>query len=372
MADDRGPQRSLTVGDGWRLVASRRSGHTLLTDGEDLTARDTAFTGSAVLGFLGGLVCPIAVDHVRKAAYRAVSPPPRVGPLDPDEWRATGTVEIHRFDLRDRKATLVTRLPHGLDCIWMLTLLPTRDLLLALVTERRDHGRFYIGQIDLRDGSIALQLLPDEAFYPFAVHPGLGRVVFSARFGGAVLIGFDGRTIATTSPAGLGDLRGATFIGADGGIVIGGKGLYLWRPHHDHVDRLTDGGNQPVWRGGTDLWFNRSDGAIARFDLRERQVHPVAALDGLDLDQTGFGAPVVFSPDGRIALARLAGRRLHTDAELQRMRQIYGRAATPFPETARYCHELYLCVCDLDERAIWWHQGYAHHVALVEGEFAAD
>lgn len=360
----------LNIDPEWQEVEPRSTGYTVLTDKMNLLAHSTNFEIAKDLGYVSGVNCPIAVDQVNKIAYRSVRKSINDASGDSADGNSRGSDEICSFDLRSGKSSLVTTLPEGLGCIWLLEFLPSENTLIAFFIEHKKQPQKYLGTINLVDGSITSVPIPDNAFYPAAVCLEQKQIVFSGRLGGAVIIDFNGDTVGTLEPGPFYNLEGAGFIGNNGDVVLGGNGLHVWNPESAIVNTLFESGSYPVADGKGRIWFNASDGAVSYSDHQGKGVRNVVSLNGLDLIETGFASTAVFSSDKRIIFSRLTGkRRLSCEEIAEKERRFKKNSFRLLVSEDKYAYVQYFCVLDTKERVLWKYPGYAHNVAVLSGDY---
>jgi hypothetical protein len=84
----------------------------------------------------------------------------------------------------------------------------------------------------------------------------------------------------------------------------------------------------------------------------------------------GHAQPVVFSPDGHYGLARLTGKTPLSVEELAEAEAFCRHHGQPLDHHNRHHFHHSSCILDLDRQEVWCHDGYAHNLAWVAGDWS--
>lgn len=150
----------LSLADGWTQVEPRETDFELLISGQSyrqhLVACDTAFQNKREIGFSGGRNCPLAVDEIGRRVFVSVN--------------GIFSYSLHGGDGKERRVSGEAS-PH-----WMLAYNPAGpDLLMHLRGE--EPRQTFVARLNLDDGDIRRQLLPEEAFFPLALNSGYDKIL---------------------------------------------------------------------------------------------------------------------------------------------------------------------------------------------------
>lgn len=344
----------LALAEGWTQVSPRDTPYTLLLSdqnpGQRLIAVNTAFSQPKDLGFSGGTNCPIAVDRTGERIFYSADK------LTERDLRSG--VERH-FAIDD-----------AFGIFWMLTYQPDPPGLVMLLhsTDPMDQR---LGVLDLSTGTLDQPPLPAEAFCPLAIDHDRGLVLFPTRRGGAAVCSLAGSPTPVASIATPRSVLGGCFDGDTGRVILGGSGLHGWNTRTGTLSQLCPQGRYPVLDREGDIWFALEDGILCRLRRDGSGHDAIASLTGLDPTGWGYAQPVVFSPDGRYGLVRLTGKTPLSAEELAKAEAFCKRHGQPFREFYRYSYRPVLCILDLDRQEAWCHDGYAHNLAWIAGDWTA-
>lgn len=322
----------LKLAPGWRQIRPQSCDWLLIWRHESkLWRAQTDLSERALLGQVGPVDCPIAVDPSRDAAYRYACGEP--GSLrDFSEIRAfsLGAGESqHPFTLDRRKWIL-----------WMCHYLPGPQVLVALVASEMPSTRLAIqhqlGFFDLRQRRSLLVNLPRDAFTPLALDAPRRRVLFHGAEG-YQLVDFTGKRLARLSGRGLPEGRGADFHPTQPIVALGGGELTLWRIDRQRFERLPARGVNPVWtHQGKGLLFRPHSGALARWTPADERVECILEVVASRFPEQHHARAPVLTPDERYAAVTIS-RRL--------------RRETPTGTALVDKHGL--AIVDLDEQTVW-------------------
>ena len=93
----------------------------------------------------------------------------------------------------------------------------------------------------------------------------------------------------------------------------------------------------------------------------------IVDLHGVDPRGWGDARPVVLSPDGRYGLARQTGK---SPLRVEQLAEAFWkRHNQPRDDHHRHPFHHSYCILDLDRREVWCHDGYAHNLAWVAGDW---
>lgn len=342
----------LALAEGWTQVSPRDTPYTLVVSdqnpGQRLIAVNTAFTRRKDLGFSGGTNCPIAVDRSGERIFYSGES------LTSLDLRSGG--ERH-FVIDD-----------AFGIYWMLTYQPDPPGLVMLL-DGVDPKVQFLGHLDLTTGALERRPLSAEAFSPLAVDIDRGLALFSTRRAGAAVCDLSGAAAAKASLALSPYVDSGCFAGDEDTVVLGGQGLVAWNARTGAVTTLSPTGRYPQYDRQGDLWFCTEDGNLCRMRRDGSGFDVIVELCGVDPTGWGYAQPIVFSPDGRFGLARLTGKSPRTGRDLVDAEAFCRHHNQPFDDHHRHHFHHFFCILDLDRQEVWCHDGYAHNLAWVAGDW---
>ncbi len=340
----RAPPLALLLAKGWKTVAPRASGHKLVwQSGSQLYCSDTHFENPRLLGQVGPVDCPVAVDPVRGLTYRYVSP---------DSFATKDYSELRSFNLESGVSERLFALDLNKWVIWLLRYIPRNDVLLALVSTHMPgegiHIQHQLGLFDLRKKQSLLVPLPRDAFIPLDVDTERQEVLFHG-VEGYQWIHYSGHRHLQLRDRELPDGRGAAFHPTRPIVALGGGKVVLYHRDEQRFDTLTSSGQHPVWAvDGNTLWYAESSGDLFCYDMKERVAERILCVAGNPYADIKHVRPVKLSADGRY-LAAVLTRRIKRRLE---------EGASPDNEPLfRFSHAI--VVADLERREIWQHPGFS-------------
>lgn len=347
----------LSLANGWTQVEPKETQFELLiddqTDGQQLIACDTGFNRRRVLGVLGGVNCPLAVDETGRRVFVSV-----------------GGVVAYDFG-GDQKNEC--KINDELSPVWMLSFVSAGPALLMHLFGD-EPARWFIARLNLENGSMRKELLPEGSFMPLGVNRAQDRVLYGTRRGAAVYdVGGTLRTVASVDLAV--QVRGGVFDVDEQRVVLGGRGLLGWNTKTGKVSRLCEHGHYPAIDDDGGVWFSRNDGTLAKLGAEAGTFEAVVELTGIDVSDGSGGSyaqPMIFSPDGRYGLATLTGNTKLEGDELAEAEAFCNRVGQPFSDLHRHRYHHYFCVLDLELQEVWCSEGYAHNAAWITSQLTAD
>jgi hypothetical protein len=340
----------LTLADGWTEVSPKDTSWTLLLSGQPpgqrLVAVNTSFTRQKDLAFSGGGNCPLAIDRAAARVYFSADHLTSI-------CLRTGDLELHATEA-------------NLGIFWMLEYRAQGPHLVMLLHDQQSQC---LGRCDLQTGTLRRVPLPAEAFSPLAVDLDRNLALFTAGTGGAALCDLTGATSAVASVALPRSVLGGCFLPDGDRAILGGAGLVGWNLRTGTVSPLCAVGRYPKCDRNGDIWFCTEDGNLCRLRTDGSGYDVIVELNGVDPRGSGFAHPIVFSPDGRYGLARLTGKTPLTGKDLADAEAFCKRHGQPFSDRHRHRYDHVFCLLDFDTSEVWCHNGYAHNLAWVEGDF---
>jgi len=319
-----GEKHRLLLGTGWEEIEPVKTSWKIIfrDNMSDLRILDTDFTETSVIGNIGGLNCPIALNSAKGLAYYPVCDTWAADPSDrkrPGSWFESNWLE--ELDIVRSSRRVVCKAPKSFSFNWLLSLSPGGDRLLAYMYGPIVSGKMpaYLVHIDASSGNVVRKVeLPPGAFHPSDVSWEFERVLFSGFRVGVGLVGFDGVVI---EPAGE---QGKYFAG-NGSInhVTGDvafdcySGMYLWHIVTGEVDMMAKNGQRPSWMADRrGLWFSDDDSSLLRLNLANRMVEEIVRMEGAAYASSNFGVPITQTNDGRYLLVALSRKRKPTESEV--------------------------------------------------------
>jgi len=340
----------LSLAEGWTQVEPRDTGFQILlsgqSPGQNLISSDTAFRDQREIGFSGGVNCPIAVDEAGNRVFVSVD-------------------GISSYELKG-SASEAIEITGDASPVWMLAYDSAGpDLLMHLRGEKPKQSFF--ARLNLGNGSMRRQLLPEEAFVPLAVDDKYKKFFYRTRHGAAVYqIENEVGTLASIElPF---SVVGGAFLSDEHRVIFGGRGLWEWDTKGSSISRICEHGAHPAVHNSDAVWFTLRDGALAKLSSKEGSFEVVVALAGLDTIASRGGSyaqPLVFSPDRCFGLARLTGREKLIGKDLDEAEAFCKTVGQPMTEFYQYRYKHYICILDFETQQTWCNEGYAQNVAWV-------
>lgn len=227
-----------------------------------------------------------------------------------------------------------------------------------------------MGFFDLSTGKLDRRPLPQQAFFPLAVDHDRNLALFSTRRAGAALCSPSGAPAPVAAIATPTSVLGGCFDGDSGRVILDGSGLIAWNPRTGTLSQLCPQGWYPQYDRHGDLWFCTEDGNLCRMRRDGSGFEVIAELSGVDPRGWGYAQPFVFSPDGRYGMARLTGKSPRTGQDLADAMAFCRHHNQPLDDHHRHHFHHAVCILDLDRHQVWCHDGYAHNLAWIAGDWA--
>lgn len=340
----------LLLAKGWKAVAPRATGRHLLwqSNGRVLNS-ETDFSQPHVLGEVGPVDCPLAVDTVRRMVYAYVSPLAR-------HRRDYSEIRAWHLDLGTSRRLFSLGLNQW--ALWHFSHLQRHDAILTLVaTDMPGEGvniQHQLGIFDIAKLRSLLVNLPRDAFLPLDIHPSRRELLFYGVEGYQV-IDFAGKRLRRLAGPGLPEGRGGCFHPRREQILLGGTGIVLWDTGHDTLEQLHPRGHYPVWdKSGEGFWFGESSGDLYHYSLDTGHAERIVSLAANPHPELRHARGVVSTADGRY-LALCLTRRIK-------------RSSSSDPDKPEYRHDHCLCVLDTQAKEVWQFEGPCRNPVWYEPE----
>lgn len=347
---------NLELGEGWREVAPRVVGPSLLVEMEGcLRLLGFDLQQQYDFGPVGPVECPLAVDRLNLRAFRYVSKAGYGAGADYSQLRA--------FDLKTCRSFPLLQLPLNQWVLWMLEWIEggqgKAGQLLGLVASDRtdelgvciDHHLFAF-----TPGEVCLRRRPlcRDAYRALAFSRKRRELFFSGAEGSYV-IGLNGERKQVLSSARCEAGEGASFDPSGvARVALAGGGIHLWDFGEDRCEQLAAQGRHPVWSmDGRRLWYRESSSDLHCMDLSTGECTRVLAVAGQRERELWFARPVSLSACGRFAAVSLTARRL---------RGVQQNASSAGSRERIYRYEHATVVMDLELRELWQSSGAAQQL----------
>lgn len=337
----------LLLGKGWKQVAPRPIGKKLVWEGDGrLHSAEADFANVHVLGKVGRVDCPIAIDPVRRIAMRYVC----------QDHGGQDFSELRSYHLELGTQSRIFRLGLNQWVLWLLRHIPREDVVLALVaTHMPGEGlriQHQLGLYDLARSRSLLVPLPRDAFCPVDVHPGRQEVLFHGVEGWQV-IDYHGRRLAQLKTRELPLGRGGAIHPERPLVALGGGGITLWNREHGAFQNIHRQGQHPVWSpDGESLWFSESSSDLFVHDLANGATERILSVAGNPHAEISMARPVASTADGAYLALPISRKVKRSDADKS--------------SGSRFSFHQSLVVIDRAARELWQYPGKVSNLAWYE------
>lgn len=341
MAEVAGRAQPLLLGKGWQQVGPRAIGKKLLWEsGGKLHLSDTDFSQPHVLGAVGRIDCPVAVDPVRRMAFRYTCPD--------QNGKDYSEIVAYHLDLGTRARIFALGLNQWM--VWLLRHLPKEDVLIGLVaTDMPGEGvriLHQLGLFDLKKSRSLLMPLPRDAFCPVDIHSGKREVLFHGAEGWQI-IDYSGKRLAHLRSRNIPLGRGGALHPSRPLVAIGGGGIALWNRERNAIQQIHKQGQEPAWSpDGNHLYFSESSSDLFCHTLANGRTERILSIAGnKQAEITRARAPSMTDDGCHLALS-LTRKIKRTGGDSKGLRFTYQHS---------------LVIADLESRTLWQHPIEANH-----------
>lgn len=341
-----GRPQALILAKGWRQVEPRPVHRTLLWEASgQLQISQTDFSQPHAFGQVGSIDCPIAVDPVRRLAYRYICP----------DGAGRDFSEIVAFHLDLGTKSRLFRLGLNQWIVWMFQYLPKEDVLLALLATDMPGEELRIqhqlGLFDLKHSRRLQVPLPRDAFCPVDLHENRREILFHGAEGWQIIT-FSGKRVAHLRSRAVPLGRGGALHPNRPLAALGGGGIALWNRQRNAIQTLHRQGQQPAWSpDGKVLYFSESSSDLFQHTLANGQTERIFSIAGNRQAEVTRARRPALTSDGRWLALPITRKLLRREA--------------PAGET-RFTFSESLVVADLEQKEIWQYTAPAHHPAWYE------